>query len=889
MFAAPAFGAQGGTEPVTCADKSIVAGAVRTQGDVQAFVQCAYEHVVEVGFAEARRAFNEDARWKSGPIYVFVDELTANTEAARAFIFPPDPSREGAPWGPLTDAFGDYYEEFYRVMSIVDEGWVYGAFANPATGRDEPKASYAKRIDWDGTPAAIGAGIYSRDIPGTCEVDEVNARGLEASPSGERLQEFVRCAAMEIESQGYFASQSLSTDPRWTSNSIYVFGLDMYGNMLFSGDPYSQWFGVFSRTPELNARPDGPFAGRDVIGVGDAFGETFLYYSTLNPATGSPERKVTFVKKVVSYGLPILVGAGYYPDDGGQTGSTGEGDGSTENPTGGGTRSGGQGGVATLLYWQAPTILNPYLSSGTKDAEAASLVIEPLAEYNPNGEIVPVLATQVPTLENGGVSSDRTRITWNLREDAVWSDGTPLTANDVVFTWQYCTAPGGGCAQASSFEEVASVDAVDERTVSIAFDGPMSFPYAPFVSASSPLLQAAQFAGCLGEAAAECREANSRPIGTGPYVVADFRTNDTVLYRFNPLYRGVESGLPYFGEVVLKGGGTAADAARSVLQLNEADYAWNLQVEPEILASISVGEAGTVVSAFATLVERLMINQTNPDASLGDLRSEYADGTNPHPFLTDPVVGRALSLAIDRDTLVRTGYGEHAGRPTCNVWPAPPAQASTNNDECLVQNMDLAREILDDAGIVDTDGDGVREREGVPLKILFQTSTNSVRQATQELIKGWWADLGVETELKNINPAIFFGSDLGSPDTVGKFYADVQMFADSAVGVDPESYLGSWITDQIPGAANSFLSRNIQRFQSDEYDRLYAELQRTADIERRNEITIALNDLLVGSYSIVPLIDRGRVSAHANDIEGVRMNAWDSELWNFETWTRRDD
>ena len=422
----------------------------------------------------------------------------------------------------------------------------------------------------------------------------------------------------------------------------------------------------------------------------------------------------------------------------------------------------------------------------------------------------------------------------------------------------------------------------------ITFDGPTSFPYAPFVSHLSPILQASQFSDCLGAAAAECTDANLRPIGTGPYVVADFRTNGTVLYRFNPLYRGVKSGLPYFSEVILKGGGDAAAAARSVLQLNEADYAWNLQVEPEILASMAAGGGGTVVSAFATLVERLMLNQTNPDASLGDLRSEYAGGTNPHPFLTDPVVGRALSLAIDRDTLVRIGYGELAGRPTCNVWPAPPAQASTNNDECLLQNMDLARRILDDAGIVDSDGDGVRERDGVPLKILFQTSTNSVRQTTQERIKAWWAELGVETELKHIDSSVFFGGDPDSPDTLGRFYADIQMYASSASSVDPESYLGSWITAQIAGAANSFLGRNVQRFQSDEYDRLYIELQNTADIERRDQITIALNDLLVGSYSIIPLIHRGRVSAHSNDIQGVRMNAWDSELWNFETWTRRD-
>ncbi len=139
---------------------------------------------------------------------------------------------------------------------------------------------------------------------------------------------------------------------------------------------------------------------------------------------------------------------------------------------------------------------------------------------------------------------------------------------------------------------------------------------------------------------------------------------------------------------------------------------------------------GVLVSSFTTLVERLHLNQTNPHPGLGALRSEYADGANPHPFLEDLGVGRALSLAFDREALVRAGYGDLAGRPTCNVRSAPPAQASSNNDECLVQNIDLARRILDSAAIVDSDGDGVGEREGVPLRILFQTSTNAVRQDT---------------------------------------------------------------------------------------------------------------------------------------------------------------
>ena len=119
---------------------------------------------------------------------------------------------------------------------------------------------------------------------------------------------------MKLESAGYFAVRSLSSDPRWRNGSIYLFGLDTYGNTLFSGDPYSsQWWG--SLAPELNDYLDGPFGGRDVVSVGDAFGETFLYYSTRNPATGMPQRKVAFVKRVVAYGLPILVGSGYYLDE----------------------------------------------------------------------------------------------------------------------------------------------------------------------------------------------------------------------------------------------------------------------------------------------------------------------------------------------------------------------------------------------------------------------------------------------------------------------------------------------------------------------------------------------------------------------------------------------
>ena len=296
--------------PLTCADQSVGARAVETPKDAEVFVQCAYEYVQEMGFDEARRAFHEDERWKYGPIYVFVAELTPVPGASRALVQPPDPSREGTPWGFLMDDFGnDLMSEFHRIGSNFGGGWIYYAFTNPVTGSSEPKASFFKTIDWEGIPAAIGAGIYRRDLPGTCRSEEVNAAMLGSDPSRERLQEFVRCAAMELDSKGYFASVSLASDPRWRNGSVYLFGLDTYGYTLFSGSPANPLIGS-----ELSSDYVGSFGRRDVLGVADTFGETFLYYSNRNPAANQWQRKVTFVKRVTSFGVPVLIGAGYYLD-----------------------------------------------------------------------------------------------------------------------------------------------------------------------------------------------------------------------------------------------------------------------------------------------------------------------------------------------------------------------------------------------------------------------------------------------------------------------------------------------------------------------------------------------------------------------------------------------
>ena len=545
----------------------------------------------------------------------------------------------------------------------------------------------------------------------------------------------------------------------------------------------------------------------------------------------------------------------------------------------------GRDGQLNIIYWQAPSIMNPFLSGGTKDVEAASIVLEPLARYNETGALVPFLAQEIPTVANGGVSEDLTSITWKLKEGLLWSDGTPVTAADAVFTSEYCMHPEGGCAQLSKYNGVTNVEALDDLTVKISFATPQPNPYGPMVGGQSPIIQAAQFAECLGARAPECTEANFNPIGTGPFVVTDFRTNDVIQLEANPNYR--DPNKPAFATVTFKGGGDATAAGRAVLETGEFDYAWNLQLAPDVINSMAAAGMGTPVSAFGTLVERIEMNLTNPSPSLPpETRSTAAE---PHPFLSDESVRRALSMAIDRDLLVEIGYGQ-AGRPTCNLVPGPEIYASMDNTGCLVQDIDGANALLDEAGWVDSNGNGTRDKDGVELEILFQTSTNAVRQDFQALIKEWWSEIGVETELRNIDSSVFFGGDPGSPDTFEKFYADVEMYANNFDGTDPQAYLAAYTCDKAPRPETQWQGENINRFCDPAYDAMVAELQQTADIEKRGELARALNDMLTkDSMTIVPLVDRGRVSAHANSLGGVVLNTWDSELWNVADWYRIGD
>ncbi|MBM3134130.1 MAG: peptide ABC transporter substrate-binding protein [Chloroflexi bacterium] len=545
-------------------------------------------------------------------------------------------------------------------------------------------------------------------------------------------------------------------------------------------------------------------------------------------------------------------------------------------------------GTLRLLWWQAPTILNPHLATGSKDFDAARPVYEPLAALNEKGEpdVRYGLAAEVPTLQNGGISPDGLSVTWKLKTGVKWSDGTPFTADDVVFTWRYVTDKATAATSSMKMVEIKAVEKVDDYTVKITWKQPNPVPYIAFTGMYGMVIQKKAFENFMGEKARDA-PANFKPVGTGPYMVKEFKPDDVVIYELNPHFR--DPNKPCFKEVVLKGGGDATSAARAVLQTGDADYAWNLQVEADVLQELSKGGKGVLVSVPGGNIERIVVNFTNPDPALGDKRSEPG---NPHPFLSDLKVRRALALATDRQTIAKALYGDGLlGVAACNILATPPALVSTTKFDTCEFNLEKANKLLDEAGWV-KGPDGIRQKvvDGkiIKMKILFSTTVTPVRQKTQEIVKQGWEKLGIQVELKAVQGGVFFSGDVANPDTYRKFFADVEMFGNKPSAPDDPMYMGGWTCAEIKTKAANWTGQNIGRWCNPDYDKLFGELGKTLDPAKRAALYKQMNDMVVDDVAVIPLIEKAYpVIAHSKALKGIVTHSWDSDLWDLVDWTNK--
>lgn len=527
-----------------------------------------------------------------------------------------------------------------------------------------------------------------------------------------------------------------------------------------------------------------------------------------------------------------------------------------------------------LLYSRIPTTLNPHLANGFQDFEAARIVYEPLATYEPNGDMVPVLAALIPTLENGGLSKDGRTVTWKLKPDVRWSDGQPFTADDVVFTYQFVKDPQVAAVTETYYEAIAKVEAVDPLTVKITFKMPNPSWALPFTGQNGMILPKHVFSQVQG-GNVRVAPANLAPIGTGPY---RFLTVADGIWTFgaNEQYR---DGLPYFKIVELEGGLTPYVAARRVLRDGDADFAHNIQLNRRDRIDLAGGGKGEVEATFGSYVERVMLNLSDPDKVTKE--GERSAVKNPHPFLSDVQVREAIDHAIDRDTIVNEVYG-NAGQRTNQLLPFP--QEYTNPSLYYVYSPELANKLLDKAGWVDSNNNGIRDKNGVEMRMAFQTPINPVRQRTQTLIKEDLAKVGIDVNIRRVAPDDFFSADPAQTRSLNHFYADMQEYNAGSDTPDPAIYMSWWLCDEVASIKNQWQKANNARYCNPKYDQLWQQASRELDPKKRADLFAQMNTLLMQNVAVIPLVRRAVVNAVSDRLEGVDPTPWDASTWDIGTW-----
>ena len=532
------------------------------------------------------------------------------------------------------------------------------------------------------------------------------------------------------------------------------------------------------------------------------------------------------------------------------------------------TKAGG-GGTLKLLWWQGPTLLNPHFAVGTKDQDGSRLFYEPLAAWDSKAELRAVLAAELPSLDNGGLAKDGKSVTWKLKQGVTWHDGQPFTADDVVFNWAYARDPATAAVTAGSYNAV-TVEKVDDYTVRVISPVPLTFWADAFVGVNGMIIPKHLFEAFAGDKSRDA-PTNLKPVGTGPYLFKDFRPGDLVTGVINPHYH--QPNRPYFDAVEMKGGGDATSAARAVLQTGEYDLAWNLQVEDEVLTRLEAGGKGKVRVTEGGNLEMIQVNSTDPNVEVDGERSSVK---TVHPTFSDPAVRQAIALLIDRESVHKYIYGR-GGAVTPNVVFNPKRFNSPNTS--FEFSVDKAVAILDKAGYK-PGADGIRAKDGKPLKYLFQTSTNGPRQKTQQIIKQSFRKAGIDVELKSVIASVFFSSDVANPDTYPHFYADLQMYTTGPTLPDPQLWLQLFLSTECAQKANKWQGRNICRWRNAEFDDVFKQASAELDPMKRAGLLIKLNDMVITNVVAVPVVTRPSVAAVVDKLQ-AELSGFDSYIWDM--------
>lgn len=512
----------------------------------------------------------------------------------------------------------------------------------------------------------------------------------------------------------------------------------------------------------------------------------------------------------------------------------------------------------TILYPQEPDTLNPLYTNMFFVGITLDLYLAGAWTYDADLVPTPVLATEIPSVDNGGVSEDGTVITITLRDDIVWSDGEPITSEDFLFTYEMIIAeeniPTSRYPYAVEDGIITSIEAPDETTVVVTF----AEPFAPWVTELFTFVLPEHVLRPVFEEEVSLDGAawNRMPaVSSGPFVLDQWEVGSFMRFVPNENYY---NGTPNLDVVVIQFI-TDDEALVSTLLNGQGDFATFISYSDVP----SLQEAGLEVQTVASgYNEQWLLNVRE---GLG------------HPALQDVLVREAIALGVDRqaitdDLLLGLTY------PASSYWEATPYESP--NVEAPPYDPERAAELLDESGWVDSNGDGTRDKDGVELVLRYAASQRQIRQDVQAVVQQQLGELGIGIEIV-VYPAdqYFAGYGQGGPMALGEY--DIATLSTTPSSFpDPNTRI--FLCDEIPSDENPEGGNN-RGICIEELDALLEQQARTTDTAARVALLQQIDELIASTYTWIGIWHDPDIWVVNSRVQNAAVNGI-TPFWNAVEW-----
>ena len=515
-------------------------------------------------------------------------------------------------------------------------------------------------------------------------------------------------------------------------------------------------------------------------------------------------------------------------------------------------------GTVTITFVQEPDNLNPMYTDMYFAIILREFYLKPAWSFDENAKPVPVLVKEVPSAENGGLSADGKTITIKLRDDITWSDGEKITADDFVFTYDMIMSEKNVPLSRYPYEDyVTSVTAQDSTTVVVTF----SEPYAAWLTRLFSYLLPKHILqpvfdkdGTLDNAAW-----NRNPtVGVGPFVLSEWETGSHLAFKANPNWIAP----PKIEQVFIR---IVPDDAAQEAAIIAGDTDFGVFLSSDQIEKIEAGGTVKVVSVASGYNEAWFLN-VNPDTT--------------HPAMLDVNVRKAIALATDRFTIVKDLLVESINPVNVTYWDTtPPYQTDTLQP--YPYDPEQAKQLLDAAGWVDSNGDGTRDKDGVELKLRYITNQRELRKSVQAVVQQQWSLVGIGAELVNYSSDVFWnGYNDGGPQAQG-LYEIAEFSSVQTAFPDPDASAG-WTCDQIVNAENPD-GGNTQGYCNPELDKLMKEQAVTLDPVKRKELYNQIHQIIYDDYVYIGFWKDPDLWSINNRVKNVKLSGV-QPFWNAQEW-----